>query len=146
MREIKFRVWDNSWKRMRTPRMGGYWINGCGNVVSEDLNRTIEKNRNSYRSLLPSIELELYEKGRFALMQFIGHKDRNGKDIYEGDVVRKWNRLHQFDNGMPVPTKSDTVEREFVLYDIRQCSIFEASDMRYYEVIGNVHENPELLK
>lgn len=71
--------------------------------------------------------------------QFSGHTDRNGKPVFEGDIV-KWKR------GIVVSTVQvsywgrwvlryrDTVYRE--LYGI------DASEL---EVIGNVHDNPELL-
>lgn len=108
----------------------------------------------------------IYERLRFQveLMQFTGLKDKNRKDIYEGDIVRllytDW------------PSKSGTDERtlEEYLKSLSHIGVveyrksgFEAAfrgelgersaygDLNpgkhgYREVIGNIYENPELLK
>ena len=65
--------------------------------------------------------------------QYTGLKDKNGKEIYEGDVVR------QFDD-----------EEYFVVkFEYGGFLPFTANmmtfDVDYCEVIGNIHENPELL-
>ena len=89
------------------------------------------------------------------LMQFTGLKDKNGKEIYEGDVVKihnlritwkrnepefdwrvvgiKWNHyLWQFNNSVLSQPLSD--------YDTRTLEPFSI------EIIGNIYENPDLLK
>ncbi|MGK0551915.1 YopX family protein [Enterococcus faecalis] len=87
-----------------------------------------------------------------ALMQSTGWKDKNGVEIYEGDVV-----LLDVNNGF------DYVDNKaFVVQESRYHSglVFAdpSSEMEYrifnkdsvggysYEVIGNIHETPELLK
>lgn len=72
----------------------------------------------------------------FELMQFTGLKDKNGKEIYEGDILeyveRDWNKL-----------KDLTVRCDVVFED----GAFKPSiDPENSEVIGNIYENPELLK
>lgn len=81
------------------------------------------------------------------IMQNIGKKDINDKDIYEGDIVRHYN----------VPDDKDRFVIGVVFYDEESCS-FRRTDTKYcditycmkeeciYEVIGNVYENPDLLK
>jgi len=68
------------------------------------------------------------------LMQFTGLKDKNGKEIYEGDIVSAFGRtsavkFHDgyFDCGI------DYIESQSLNVDS-------------YEIIGNIYENPELLK
>lgn len=85
----------------------------------------------------------------YALMQFTGLQDKNGKDIYESDLVMWFYEEEQ---------------KEFILGPVRwvdDCSLW-AIDVGYalthiepedlfvkdtpYEVIGNIYETPELLK
>lgn len=71
---------------------------------------------------------------RIVLMQFTGLLDKNGKEIYEGDILKGKN-LEGFDEVAPV--KWDYVQ----WYPLAGHRAFEEC-----EVIGNIYENPELLK
>lgn len=75
-----------------------------------------------------------------ALMQFTGLKDKNGKEIYEGDILESDNEnfatgVVVYDDGRFAIKKPNG---KIISYDH---TIWTA-----YEVIGNIYENPELLE
>lgn len=78
--------------------------------------------------------------GSAKLMQYTGLKDKNGKEIYEGDILTLSNwTSNQYRKGNPI-----------TIYKVRIPGIFyedcdEQIGKRDGEVIGNIYENPELL-
>ena len=66
--------------------------------------------------------------------QFTGLTDKNGKEIYEGDIIRH----------------KDMVKPYHVIYDGHQFTPNDGfrslSYPKHWEVVGNIHDNPELLK
>lgn len=73
------------------------------------------------------------------LMQFTGLKDKNGKEIYEGDILK----YDYKKDTVTWETFNEAVEwsemKDYVGFDIH-------TSMAHYEVIGTVYENPELVK
>ena len=128
MREYKFRAWDSWWDKMH------YF----------DFAKNIEAT--------PDNELKglwiLHKEGsvyaiqdKIKIMQFTGLKDKNGKEIYEGDLVQvldyaSWEGLYKviWDEENSMYMIEDTYgDRE------KLCEFEE------YLVKGNIYENPELL-
>lgn len=76
-------------------------------------------------------------RGDFA-EDFMGLQDKNGKDLYEGDIIMTIN-----DNWGVIVRKEHCFE---VTVSETQSSLYYADWIRQSEIIGNIHENPELLK
>ena len=123
MREIKFRAWEKSLKQIIP-------------VDNIDFEKRMVNTESVWR-MFDEIEL----------MQYTGLKDKNGKEIYEGDILdTDLERLYlvvEFRNGCFVVECRDDNEK---YYDIMHPLEKEISNLEYHEVIGNTYENPELLR
>jgi hypothetical protein len=113
MREIKFRIWlHRGWpdKEYEMAEVDYYFFEEWGYQTSEEV-----------------------ESAGHKIMQYTGLKDKNGKEIYEGDIVRL------------------IYGPKFYLYTVPDdcgCGLRWQIDESggEQEVIGNIYENPELLK
>lgn len=126
MREIKFRAWDTHLNKM-IPEKDGFYL---GSVYSE-----------------------IMGGDEYPLMQYTGLKDKNGREIYEGDIVTAWRPRPRH---LPKdPFKKIQVTGNVVyeppaffliigVYDDRNWIEFE-HNAEPYEIIGNIYENLELL-
>ena len=78
------------------------------------------------------------------LDQYTGLKDKDGKEIYEGDVVRIWADPKDY-NGYKGHNYIGVVEwDEFILGFILSDG-HGLKDFEFIEIVGNIYENPELL-
>ena len=86
---------------------------------------------------------EVMEVKDWPVMQFTGLTDKNGKEIYDADLIRH-------NGGMISIVEWDETNAAFVAVDAtdqeRQMLLAELIEKTKVEVIGNIHSNPELLK
>ena len=78
------------------------------------------------------------------LMQYTGLKDKNGKKIFEGDIVQRkdW---HTDENGScRLSDDNSYMKKSVIEFDLGK--VFQGYNTGdSYEIIGNIYENPELL-
>jgi len=128
MREIKFRAWNKKLKRF-APEDCSIQIQGDDAHVAFD---TFNGN----------FDTEVWDLKDVDLLQFTGLVDLNGADIYEGDIIKPTKSawcvggigMIAFSGGAFVNRKSDA-----------DC-IFHGINSVHHEIIGNIYENPELIK
>ena len=112
-RQLKFRAWDGFNKKMSFFTMNDL-------CIWEDSN--------------PEKPSALDE-----WTQYTGLHDKNGKEIYEGDIIGKWDKALWevgFNEGRFC----------FIYNDGRKAFSMSKSVLRNKEIIGNIYENPDLLK
>lgn len=121
-RDIKFRIWDTYSK---------YFIEGLSLTDGE-----FDDDADTLTFHLDKVMGDRDpDKKRFVYQQYTGLKDKNGVEIYVGDIIDK-NQVVVWEDGMFV------LEYEGRGGYYREC---DPTDMTYGEVIGNVYQNPELL-
>ena len=117
MREIKFRAWDKHKDEFHN------W-----DKVSEDKFYRYTNNL------------------RYVLQQYTGLKDKNGKEIYEGDILENIpNRDVQFIVGFGENGENNNFGFNLISIKLNNVYSFDTS-IKKMEVIGNIYENPELLE
>ena len=128
MRKIKFRAWNKK----------GVYANTMVSQDGPDLDGVIY-----YTATVEGQDIyynfeDIMDKREFIIMQYTGLKDKNGKEIYEGDVL-----THE---SLPVTEivkwKEQIWTEEGFMTGFGEW--WGTADQ--YEIIGNIHENPELVK
>jgi len=128
MREIKFRVWYTDW----------------GTLNRMDYDEVFFVDESGIR-LFNEVD------SKTIIMQFTGLKDKNGKEIYEGDIIA----YEEDDSDLGSEGRTD-FEKHYMVVEFDATSAYNVGDqnmggpdgvikMINIEVIGNIYENPELI-
>lgn len=133
-RELKFRVWDRRFFRFITNRWkNSFYFNLVDWACQHDYN-----NQHSWSDY--NLEKDW---SNYVVQQYTGLTDKNGKEIYEGDILKCKGYERLFD-----------MEEFYYYKQVKHiiASTGESNMSGYFsipmdrEVIGNIFENPELLK
>ncbi|MDU3600306.1 MAG: YopX family protein [Clostridium perfringens] len=136
-REIKFRVWDKTSDSM---------------LYQDDFERVELDTKNKMVTLIAEEESDKshyvldYEDGIEAeILQYTGLKDKNGKEIYEGDILINTNKSKL---NLGIENQKYLIVYRALGFDLKP--LFKGMALKFnytdLELIGNIYENPELLK
>ena len=136
MRTIKFRG-----KRVDN----GEWVYGdlVGNCYIIPKLNYVSSMQFELETTNRSIECELEYIDPSTLGQFTGLQDKNGVDVYEGTIISNHMDFEGYDCDHTFEMKWVENRMKWVGIDNNDsCEVYELND---YEVIGNIHDNKELI-
>ena len=134
----KFRAWHKTWEEMG-------WIariryKKSGEIARLSFRRNIYDG-NIYGGLVNLDEIEL--------MQSTGLKDKNGKEIFEGDILivsdeHSWLEVVSY-NQEKAMFVIEEINRKYKVPESPLNDLFDTNIFKF-KVLGNIYENPELLE
>ena len=136
MRQIKFRG-----KSLKNKK----WV--YGDLMRNICATRIVRYKEIYNQSMHRADWEYIEVDDSTVGQYTGLTDRNGREIYEGDIIRYGEFIYhvvEFKHGMFGYTLPDGW---FVGYGGNSNFSFNPLDKsKEHEVVGNIHDNPELIE
>ena len=134
MRKIKFRAWSKHDKQMMY--RGVYDINWYATEYNDE---------NGCHCLRP---IKSDDRHSLELMQYTGLKDKNGKEIYEKDIINdtKFDEKAEIlfkDGGFGFKLIPEKEHYDFIAFSGHS---YLKQILETFEIIGNIHENPELYE
>ncbi|MGI1825462.1 YopX family protein [Lactiplantibacillus plantarum] len=136
---IKFRAWDKVQNKMLLPDNIEF-INGQAYWAEASADGNGSYSNDGQTDGIGAL---------FELEKFTGLTDVNGKDIYEGDAVQPVSSYINLKRGKPFEVKKGNyVYGKWIAKDIssKEFSVDGCYFSDEMQLIGNVHENPELLE
>lgn len=126
----RFRAWDSVEKKF----VEHFFI------TDNSLICNMEKPTSDHKFPIP------IEKSELILMQSTGLKDKNGKEIFEGDIVRQVRTQPTTENETITGVVTMIEGAWLIMNDNEQLASYLWSETDGNEIIGNIYENPELLE
>lgn len=134
-REIKFRAWIKK---------------GCESKMGEVTSINLDEGYINYIVCNEQNEIEIIGLAyldEYILLQYTGLKDKNGKEIYEGDIL-KYNFPYDGKLKHTSPVTYLETQASFGVIDFygNNIPLYDIPANNCFEIIGNIYENPEFLE
>lgn len=160
-RIFKFRVWDKTKKRFIDTKhyCWGDYYDKTGNARSGESGELLMDFEGNLRvatyscgngdNSADSVFINVSNNDDFVIQQFTSLKDKNGVEIYEGDIVRDLdgeNGEIRFDWGGFIIKINNMVMPFYSILETQGFVQPRLVNPKCYEIIGNIFEHPELIK
>lgn len=130
---FEFRIWDNKQQQFVTSFVDI--------MIDESLHRLFIQTNSVIRAEDGYGNSRFFENSRFTIQQFTGLLDKNGKKIFEGDIIKFKGSLKNY-NWRVVYSKDTAC---FMLADSADNAYWlMLNEVTKIEILGNVFENPKL--